>query len=191
MSVIVFSGGVMAADTGGYRGDFIVSRTVKKIARTSSGCLVGACGSWRVVDEFKKWAEAGFPVGNGPQPVEKSEEFGGIVAFPDGTVLSYNHQMLAEDCSGESYVFEGVGDEFCLALSTLGWSPERIVAHAIEHCVWAAGEVLVLRLEDAPEQPSEVESDEDEAEEPTLWVDGEEPQETRAFLRDRGLGGPL
>ena len=182
MSVLIFKAGVMACDTAGFRGSFVTTTSSKKITRTPFGVLVGCTGLKTYGDRFTEWANGGFVEEAKPPPLPDSEkdEFGAIVAFPDGRVLEYAYDMLATDVSAEPMVCEGAANEACFALHTMGLSAVQIVNWCILHCVWAGGEVLALSLSDHVDEQAVF----DEVEE---WRPPPPDPVISEFLKERGL----
>lgn len=197
VTVLIYRDGTMAADTATFRGDFITSTTARKIIRTPRGALVGCAGELTCIDRFNAWAMTDFDPNLKPDPFPRTEkdegrDFGAIVAFPDGRVLEYHDDLEPGDVSGEPWVIEGCAQEFIHALATLGWDAKRIIAHVIEHCVWAGGEVYALTLE---EPAAESEDDEPLFEEvpdsgvfgARVWTDPKPDAAITSFLEKRGL----
>jgi hypothetical protein len=189
MSVLVYKDGVFAADTAGFQGTFRTQLDMKKIIRAPSGALIGAAGQLRYVQQFLAWDE-GRGDGPAPEPTDDENRLGGIVVRPDGTIHEYDNDMTVVDATFAGWAHEGDGFEFCLALHTLGWSAEEIVAHAIKYCVWAGGEVYSLRLGEVPEDSAEIHpeviEDVEEAPQGLSFAVRPDPAIKR-FLEERGL----
>lgn len=67
MSVVVFRDGVMASDSGQWMGS-IRSGTMRKVAKSASGFLYGACGYAPAIYNFFAWVDGG-ERGDAPKPV--------------------------------------------------------------------------------------------------------------------------
>ena len=144
MTIIVYRDGVMAADSGGFIGDICVSKSEIKIRRTNNGDLVGASGASGDTEKFFNWVNDGY-VG---EPGIKNS-FGAIVASRDGKIVRYGHdngEWYSQDQTYLGWAAAGAHAEFVLALIFLGLSAQDIVAHACEHCAWAAGSVQTMEL---------------------------------------------
>ncbi len=72
MSVVVFRDGVMASDSGQWMGS-IRSGTLRKVAKSTSGFIYGACGSSPAVWNFFAWVDGG-EQGDAPKPVCENGE---------------------------------------------------------------------------------------------------------------------
>ena len=209
VTIIVYKEGVMAADTGAFRGPFLTSTFVHKVRRTPMGALIGCSGEAQNITKFHDWAMEGFPELPRPEMTGDDTSFGAIVVEASGRILEIDRDLTITDCTFEGFAHEGEGFEFAFALHTLGLSAEQIIAHSIKHCVWAAGEVFSRSLnppEDAEDffqkaeeffqkgdlqrQPSDVWPDPlqkgDLQPAPSDEGEGDNPQLTR-FLTERGL----
>lgn len=196
MTVMILKDGVFAADSATFRGAFVTATDVRKIFRTPEGHLVGCAGLVSSCDAFKVWAMQGFNESLRPDPFVRTEKdegcgFGAIVGMRDGRVLEFHDDLEPNDVSDEPWAIEGAAVEFMHALATIGWSAEEIVAHTIKNCVWAAGEVFAMRLDEREVDAVTGEPldngvlDLGDVSGNGVWVD--KPPSIDTFLRDRGL----
>jgi hypothetical protein len=143
MTVIVYRDGVMAADTGGFMGELLVSTTERKIIRTPAGHLVGCAGSLPDIMRFHEWAMDGFRPGDRPQGLDN---FGALTVSPEGVITKYNAACHPYPNAME-WGIEGCAEEFLMGALVSGKSAAEAVELAIRYCVWAGGKVQTERLE--------------------------------------------
>lgn len=145
MTVIAYRNGVMAADTGGWRGDACLP-WFRKVARGPDGTLYGGSGSVARLCAFLAWVDDGC-LEEMPLPVRESEgrsDFTILIALPDGSLEILTHEGR-EILTGAPYAAIGSCAEVCLGAMYAGGDAETSVRAALEHGSGAAGSVMVVR----------------------------------------------
>jgi ATP-dependent HslUV protease subunit HslV len=145
MTVISYRDGVMAADTGGFRGDSVMP-WFRKVARGPDGSLYGGSGSAARVCEFLAWVDGGYE-GDMPLPVSAGEglsDFAVLIVRPDDRIEILSHEGC-EILYGAPYVAIGACAEVCLGAMYAGGDAETAIKAALEHGNGAAGHVLAVR----------------------------------------------
>lgn len=145
MTVIAYRDGVMAADTGGWRGNAVMP-WFRKIARGPDGTLYGGAGSAARLCEFISWVDD-FCLGEMPLPRAEGDgrsDMSILIARPDGSleILSHEGREVLVDAP---YAAIGSSAEVCLGAMYAGADPETAVAAALVHGCGAAGQIRVVR----------------------------------------------
>lgn len=181
MTVIAYRNGVLAADTGVWRGALWIGE-VEKIARIGP-VLAGASGRETDVQVFFEW------VLNGRNPdarPEMSKDFEGCVVEPDGVFRLYHKKLIASSGTSE-WGSAGSGFEFLSGCMAAGATAPEAIALAIKYHESAAGRVTTLKLAD---QPLDVEAEEDPeatGEWPSVTLGADPEAAKQRFLEERGL----
>lgn len=147
MTVIAYKDGVMAADSCSFRNGRRYA-SFPKIVRASDGSLAGVSGEMGNANAFKDWFLAGE---NGQSPKMEGgndSDFGAVIVRPDGAVwTTYGDGRLIQSADPLEAMGENVAAGFCEAAMLAGLSAEDAVRLTVEHCIYAAGDVQVERLE--------------------------------------------
>lgn len=155
MTVIAFRDGVMAADTGVWATDYIMAyETMDKIVRLPDGSLLGSAGECVIINAYVEWAKAGFPEQGKPEPGEKKDDFGAILALPTGELFEIDFKFRREKVDAP-FLVEGSCGEFGYACMLAGCSAPETVALAIKHFSHCGGRVVTHRL--VPEDEAQAE----------------------------------
>lgn len=155
MTVIVYRDGVLAADSGGFVGDILVSLSENKVRR--HGDYLAACaGKISKIEAFHNWLRIATPIWGSPLTVNEicglqsdvtddPEQFGAIVVEPNGNAIRFDHTGRGYPAQ-YPWLVEGCHAEFLQALLIAGYDAEAAVAVAIKHCAWATGAVQSERI---------------------------------------------
>lgn len=157
MSLVVFKGGVMAADSATWQGPIMVRDDAVKVHRTPAGLLIGCVGLVHIIQAFDAWADQGFPEGTVLPDAEEESDFGAFVMQRDGSVVEYDYKMNHERAE-RPFGAIGYGTEFALGLLVAGLSAKEVVTKAVKHVAYVGGKVTALDIKDAP-AAEEVEED--------------------------------
>jgi hypothetical protein len=144
----------MSSDTAQWETDYThCGEVLDKIVRLDDGSLLGSSGEVAIIQAYIAWARAGFPVDDKPEPGEKGDDFGAMLATTDGVFL-IDHKFRRERVAGE-FCVQGTGHEFAYGCLVAGASAPETVALAIKHFSHAAGRVVTHRLvpEDEAQPP--------------------------------------
>lgn len=147
MTVVVYRDGIMAADTGAWRGKVLATVEQKKIIRLSDGSLLGTCGDDCEVQVFRRWAEDGFTADK-PFERAKDDQFSAVLVSPGGSITIWHEDLWSYVAYTEPYAFIGAHNEFLAGALAAGLTATSAVRLAIEHCAWARGEVFSMELEE-------------------------------------------
>lgn len=154
MTLIAVKNGVMAADSGVFRGDMRMTLAPidLKIVRAPDGSLVGACGSsvdcWRL----REWVQAGMsllmqPRLSYPQP-DHDQAIDWLWLKPDGSLWRGDAAMNVHPLDPAQPTTIGCAPAWAFAESVMlaGYSAQAAVQHAITYCQNLSGPVQVERL---------------------------------------------
>lgn len=146
MTVIAYRDGVMAADTGGWRGDAVMP-WFRKVARGPDGSLYGCAGSAGRVSVFLAWVDGG-EVGEMPGPAQGdakgTSDFVVLICDKNERLAILTHEGF-EILHKAPYAAIGSCAEVCLGAMYAGGDAETAVRAALEHGSGAAGSVMVVR----------------------------------------------
>lgn len=142
MTIIVYSDGVLAADSGFVQCDLMWGEA-EKIWRRDDGTLIGAHGDAGFCETFRAWVLGG-EEGEPPQP-ERSED-----SYSEGLVVRPSGQIEIHTPSGVlpftgPYYAMGSGFQIALGALAMGATAEQAVLIACEKHIYCGGPVTVLR----------------------------------------------
>lgn len=145
MTVIAYRDGVMAADTGGWRGDALIP-WFRKVARGPDGTLYGGSGSAARVCAFLTWVDDGC-LGEMPLPRAEGEgcsDFVVLIARLDGVVEILSHEGR-EIFAEAPYAAIGSCAEVCLGAMFAGADARTAICAALMHGNGVGGTVMEVR----------------------------------------------
>lgn len=143
MTVIAYRQGIMASDSATGVGDMAIG-TCRKIVRSSTGFIAGACGDAGEGSRFLEWVLEGGPDFQ-KHFVPHDHDFGGLFVSPDGTVRRLG-------LKGAPYIIEapfhamGIGREVAMGAMAAGATAERAVEIAIQYMDGCGGPVQMVKL---------------------------------------------
>lgn len=139
MTVIAVKDGIMAADTGLWKGAAIYGHQ-RKIIRLTDGRLFAASGESGAVQECLRWLN-----GEADRPTpETQDDFGALILAPDGVWrIDYKYRLFRDHAN---FPCCGAHSEMLIGAMAAGASAEEAVCIAIRYGDSAAGDVQVERL---------------------------------------------
>jgi hypothetical protein len=158
MTIICIKDGIIATDSAGFRGAYVVSLTTQKISRAYDGALGAACGDSNAAAKFRTWFAATSAVERqGPVPAfmfEKESDFECLWLELDGGVW-YMDFAGRPYRMNEDFAAIGGASELAFGAMLAGASAEQAVRICIQRHAYAAGEVMTARREPPTETPDE------------------------------------
>lgn len=139
MTIVAYRAGIMAADTASWSGD-MVSAYVRKIVRSPTGVLIGACGETADCRALLQWAEEGAHLAKCPKKISAQAL---IVAGDQAVHMCDNGKIY--DVHGEFFAI-GSGEDFALGAMAAGASAEEAVRLCFGRVAHVGGDVDVMRL---------------------------------------------
>lgn len=143
MTIIAVKDGIMAADSGVWRGDY-VSGFVRKIRRLSDGGLAAASGSMTIMQWFLTRMEAGEGLDNPPGDPDNGG-FGGLVVRPNGDLFACDLNMVLYQVKAEWFTL-GRSSAFTAGCLAAGASAEEAVRLTLKWTDAGRGEVQIERV---------------------------------------------
>lgn len=144
MTTIAYRDGLMAGDSGSWRGGVKTAGAVK-LAISVDGDLVGATGASAACYEFLQAVKTQ-PRHEWPRPIADRDgsSFQALIVSLDGAV-SVLEQFGEEEITAPYYAI-GAGAEIAMGAMYAGADAETAVFAAVEHSSYAAAPVVVIRL---------------------------------------------
>ena len=147
MTTIATDGQSMAGDGQSQANGTVVNHVRAKVLKLATGSIVGGCGCMYELGVWASWLEGG-KVGDCPI---QSEEFGGLILNPDGSVFMVDHR--GRESSVEVPCAVGTGMDLAIGAMMAGATPGEAVNIACKRDPNSGGrikiEYLTTRLEEA------------------------------------------
>jgi hypothetical protein len=144
VTAIAFKAGVIAADSGAWHGDVLISTTEEKIVRLESGCFLAASGPADIIFNVVAWLNG---VGPKPEPATEDDRYSAILVDPKTGMAEFlspkSHSPVGKF---GSVVALGSHADFLYGAMAAGASAEEAIRLAIRYCPYAAGEVQVRKV---------------------------------------------
>lgn len=125
MTIIVFTDGIMAADSGVFAGDRW-SGAATKIVRGRDGGLAGAAGTRAGCHLFLKWFEQG-SAGQFVPPQDDGHGFGALMVDPSGNVTRMDKHGTIYPSPNVAYHIEGCAEDIAAGALEAGATAEEAV----------------------------------------------------------------
>ena len=160
MTIIAIRDGTIAADGATFSGTSIDAKERKKIVRSPDGALGAAVSRSSSTAAFRQWFETSDEAIRGVvqqwTPIRNldDENFHAVWLEPTGEIRHMNNTGVIY-ALGEDMCAIGNSEDFAIGAMRAGASAEEAVRLAIEWTVYAAGEVQVERIEQAPAADAE------------------------------------
>lgn len=139
MTVIAYKDGVIAADSLSTESGTVVCTTSVKVVRSRKGILGGASGPSTFCTAFRKWIE-----GECKKPITIPESGYGFIVRPNSNLIEL-HDSNGHVLYNKEYHAIGSGQDFALAVMSMGGSAVDAVEAAIKLNVYCGGPVRFLK----------------------------------------------
>lgn len=149
MTIIAVKDGYMAADSGVFSGSILYQTADghPKIVRAPDGSLVAASGTSYDTYLLREWAKDGMNFADKPKlSDEKDDPMAWLWLRPDETVWRGNNAFNICPCSPIYAIGIEAACQFAEGAMWAGKSAAEAVQIAIEHCIYVAGPVVVVRV---------------------------------------------
>ena len=146
MTSIVYKDGVIAGDTGHFRGDTLVGHA-PKVFRNSKDDLAGCAGDASFIQIFIRWFLGG-EVGPPPSSLavgEDKQHNEALLVRDGGQILYLMHQELIP--FDDLFFSIGGGSDVAYGAMFAGSDAATAVRAAISRSVWVAGDIITLNHE--------------------------------------------
>lgn len=144
MTTIAYRSGVLAADTQVTDSADFVGGHVHKVGKTKDGCLWGFTGSTPMMAKCAAWAN-----GDRQDDPPKIDASVLVMVSPDGALREWYGDGWVEGVTAPFHTW-GAGRKFAMGAMHAGATASAAVAAAIAYDIYTGGEVIAVRLGDAP-----------------------------------------
>lgn len=144
MTLIVYKDGIMAGDTGSWRGSIKTAEAIK-VFKTPTGWLVGFAGDSNQIEILRAWMMDGMH-GNPP----KVKDCGALLVSPEGEKFHYATGLIST--ANSDNLAMGCGEEFVHGAMYSGLSAPEAIQLAIKHVAYVSGAVSTVSLDKKPKR---------------------------------------